>query len=373
MSSASPRHSRWTDVRPLDRIPSLKIKLGALVVFSVTAAALVTWLGLQFRLGPTRTFPVAMAIALTLTYLLAHGMTSPLRQMRDSVQAMAAGDYSRPVVATSRDEVGQLAKAFNAMASELQAEDQARRDLVANVAHEIRTPIAALQAQLENLVDGVSEPTPAVLASSLRQTERLTRLVTYLLDLSRIDAGTAPLRIEPIELAQFLNECTNSTFVAASQAAVTVNTTVSPRDMVLHADPDRLEQVLINLVDNAIRHSPAGGTVTVAASGNSSFVFIDVIDQGPGIPRAERERVFSRFVSGHASVHTGQIPAVGTSERAGDSPRPRPTGGTGIGLSIVRWAVELHGGRVGVVDSPTGLIMRVTLPRRPSPQRQSQS
>ncbi len=357
---ATGRHTRWRDVRPLDRIRSIKTKLGALIVASVTAAALVTWLGLRFELGPSRTYPVAMAIALTLTWVLARGMTSPLRQMRDSARAMAAGDYSQQVQATSRDEVGQLATAFNAMAAELQAADQARRDLVANVAHELRTPIAALHAQLENLVDGVSDPSPAMLNSALRQTERLTRLITYLLDLSRLDAGATHLNLEPMDVASFLHECTENIFVAASQRDVMINVVADPPDLVLEGDRDRLEQVLNNLLDNAIRHSPRGSSVTVTASAVGKNVVIDVADEGPGIAESDRERIFARFVSGRTPA-TGSIPVVTPAGRA-STQRATTSGGTGIGLSIVRWAVELHGGDVRVVDSLRGSVIRVTLP-----------
>ena len=172
------------DLRPLDPLQSLKTKLGVLVAATATLAVLITWLGLQASLGPSRTFPLAIVLSLLLTQILARGMTSPLREMTAAVQAMADGDYTTRVHATSQDEVGQLATAFNMMAEDLESVEQTRRDLIANVSHELRTPVAALQALLENMVDGVAEPTPAALEQALAQTERLTRLVTYLLDLS---------------------------------------------------------------------------------------------------------------------------------------------------------------------------------------------
>src|SRR5688500_17504359 len=131
-------------------------------------------------------------------------MTSPLREMTAAAQAMARGDYSRRVTATSRDEVGELARAFNTMASDLETVDQQRRELVANVSHELRTPVSALRAVLENLVDGVSPPDPATMQAALSQTERLSRLIGDLLDLSRVDAGIAPMESEPIDVEPFL-------------------------------------------------------------------------------------------------------------------------------------------------------------------------
>ena len=147
-----------------------------------------------------------MIAALVSTQLLARGMTSPLRQMTAAARAMARGDYSGPVRATSRDEVGQLAEAFSVMAAELEQTDRTRRDLVANVSHELRTPVAGLRAQLENLVDGVTEPDPAALEVALTETERLSQLVDHLLDLSRLDAGVIHLDLEEVELTPFLHE-----------------------------------------------------------------------------------------------------------------------------------------------------------------------
>src|SRR5207244_9781059 len=127
-------------------------------------------------------------------WVLARGMTSPLREMADATEAMARGDFSQRVRATSRDEIGRLAASFNQMAAELAETDRVRRDLVANVSHELRTPITALQAKLENLVDGVEDPDPQTFRTMLAQVERLGRLVTQLLDLSRLESGRSEER-----------------------------------------------------------------------------------------------------------------------------------------------------------------------------------
>ena len=191
-------------IRPLDRFGSLKIKLGVLVAASVAVAASMTVVGIRMGLWPGYTIPVAIVMALVVTQLLAKGMTSPVRDMTAAARAMATGDYSQRVTASSRDEVGELARAFNTMAAELETVDQQRRELVANVSHELRTPVSALRAVLENLVDGVSPPDPSTLRTALEQTERLSRLVTDLLDLSRVDAGIAPMQLETFPLEPFL-------------------------------------------------------------------------------------------------------------------------------------------------------------------------
>lgn len=341
------------DVRPLDSFRSLKIKLGVLVAATVTLAVLITWIGLQNQLGPSRTFPLAIVLSLLLTQVLARGMTSPLREMTAAARAMADGDYTRRVRATSHDEVGQLAVAFNVMAEDLATSDQVRRELIANVSHELRTPIAALQAQLENVVDGVTDPTPATMEMALAQTERLTRLVSYLLDLSRIEAGAAALNITEIDVGDFLEENAEAVSMVEAGKQLRYVIDVTPPDLVLEADRERLHQVVTNLLQNAIRHSPQGGEIRLEAYPVDDDVVLEVVDEGPGIAKEDRERIFERFARASA---TGSHTTTGGS-----------TGGTGIGLAIVRWAVDLHGGRIEVADSRSGAIMRVTLPARPRP------
>ena len=348
---ARPLRPHLPDVRPLDRFRSLKIKLAILVVASVTLAAFITWVGLRNTLGPTRTFPLAIVISMLFTMILARGMTSPLREMTAAARSMSEGDYSRRVRATSRDEVGQLATAFNIMAEDLDSSDRVRRELIANVSHELRTPVAALQAQLENLVDGVVEPTPATMQTALTQTERLTRLITYLLDLSRIEAGAADLNITHLDAQAFLEDTVDSVSTLEAGKQLTFVVDVEPQGLSFEADPERLRQILVNLLQNAIRHSPFAGDVVISARASATSVVIDVSDEGPGIAKADRQRIFERFARGAGSTHTT---AAGS-------------GGTGIGLAIVRWAVDLHGGTVEVADTREGATMRITLPHPARP------
>ena len=337
---------RMPDVRPLDPMRSIKMKLGVLVAATVTLAAFVIWVGYGQALGPSRTLPLAIALSLVVTQVLARGMTSPLREMTEAARAMAGGDYSRRVRSTSRDEVGQLAEAFNTMADDLEQLDTFRRELVANVSHELRTPVTALQAQLENMVDGVSEPDPATLAVALSQTERLSRLVSSLLDLSRVEAGAMALRSQDVALCELLQQAADEATLVGAAKRLTFAVDVEPADLTVPADPERLHQVVANLLQNAARHSPLDDEVRVVARRDGRDVQIDVIDHGPGIAREQRAHVFERFVRGNTPALTGQ----------------GSTGGTGLGLAIVRWAVELHGGTVQVADSSSGCTMRVRLP-----------
>lgn len=400
-------------IRPLDRIGSIKLKIGVLVTAAICAASAVFWLGIGTNQLGMLLAVLAIAVALVVTQVLAHGMTSPLRDMTAAAGAMARGDYTRRVRASSRDEVGELARAFNRMADDLAVADRQRRELIANVSHELRTPISALQAVLENVVDGVSDPSE--LSTALAQTERLGRLVSELLDMSRLDAGVVPLRRELLDAEDFLADVVAQAGPIAAvpasvgaalpgaavggsppAAAVSVHAPapagagsapsaatgaarpavgaagragvpepgarpagpvngsdadevppvrfairVDPPDLTMYADPQRLHQVLANLVDNACRHSPPGGLVSLAAATTDDGVALEVRDEGPGIRPQDRERVFERFIRG--------APARGD-------------GGTGLGLAIARWAVDLHGGTIGVVGSGPGCRIRVTLP-----------
>lgn len=329
------------DLRPLDRLRSIKTKLGVLVAVTVAVAAAVAVAGVGLGLSPAFTIPAAVAIALLVTQLLARGMTSPLREMTVAAREMATGDYTRRVHATSRDEVGELARAFNRMAADLEAVDLQRRELVANVSHELRTPVSALRAVLENLVDGVSQPDPATLRAALDQTERLSRLVTDLLDLSRVDAGVVPLSLEHVDLLPFLETATKEAAVAGRPVSYVVD--VAPHDLGLFADRERLHQLVANLLDNAGRHSPADGVIRVRAAVYDGRVVLDVLDDGPGIPVEEHAVIFERFTRGSRSAADG---------------------GTGLGLAIAQWVAHLHGGAIEVADSENGCHFKVTLPQR---------
>ncbi|GAB4062876.1 ATP-binding protein [Angustibacter speluncae] len=344
------RHRALPDLRPLDPVRSIKAKLALLVAATVTVAALLVWFGLNNQIRTLYTLPTAIVLSLVVTQLLARGMTSPLREMTAAARAMAKGDYSRRVHATSHDEVGELAVAFNRMADDLASVDRQRRDLVANVSHELRTPVTALRATLENLVDGVTEPDPATLTTALAQTERLGTLVAQLLDLSRLEAGVVPLDLVDVEVRSFLDEAVAAARLVddAVDRDVLWEVQVEPPDLRVDADPARLHQVVANLLDNAARHSPPGGRVRVVAVDTGHEVVVEVQDEGPGIAPEDRERVFERF------------------HRAGAA--QSASGGTGLGLAIARWAVDLHGGSIVVADTGVGATIRIALPAHRPPR-----
>jgi signal transduction histidine kinase len=329
-------------VRPLDPLKSIKIKLGAVIVASVGVTVAVVVLSTGAGVSPVVSALVAGALSLGLVQLLAHGMTSPLREMAAAAKAMADGDYNRRVTASSRDEVGELARAFNAMAADLGEVDRVRRDLVANVSHELRTPISSLRAVLENLVDGVQDATPETVGVMLRQVERLGSLVAQLLDLSRLESGSVPLQRQSFRLAPVLENAANESRLHTP--GVTVAVDVNPPETLADGDPERVYQVVTNLLDNALRYSPPHGTVELTARRGRAGVTIEVRDEGPGISDEESSRVFERFY------------------RA-DAARSSEDGGAGLGLAIARWIVDLHGGAIHAEQrEPHGCRMVVELP-----------
>ncbi|MFK5583011.1 DUF4153 domain-containing protein [Serinicoccus sp. LYQ131] len=336
--------------RPLDRIGSVKVKIGLLVAVSILAAVVVQQVGVRAGVSGWLTVPVTVAAALGVTQWLARGMTSPLREMTAAAGRMAGGDYSTRVTATSGDEVGTLGVAFNTMAADLEGADQQRRELLATVSHELRTPLAAQRALLENLVDGVITPDDTALQGALDQSERLSALVSDLLDLSRVEAGATRLDLTPVRVTDVLGQAVDEARAGAAATGrdVAVTVDVVPPDLEVHADAGRLAQVVTNLVDNAVRHSPAGGRVEVHAEALADRRWsLTVQDEGPGFPPGRSEQLFARFGVGDDS-----------------------SGGTGLGLAIVRWVCELHGGTVTAVeDDRPGARVRAELPLRPDDER----
>lgn len=330
-------------LNPLDQITSIKLKLSVVIVAAVAVTLAVNEIGLALNFRAGFRAGVAAVIALGMVQLLARGMTSPLRSMEQAATKMAAGDHGERVVARSSDEVGRLAIAFNHMAEELDAVDRQRRDLIANVSHELRTPISALRATLENVVDGVVEPTPELLGTMLAQTERLQRLVGQLLDLSRLESGGSPLHKVRFDVAELVDAVVAEAALGAPD--LQLETEVTPPDLAMIGDPERLHQVLANLVANAARFSPPGAPVILRAIGDGVWVDLEVVDQGPGIPPEALGRVFERFYRT-------------------DQARSADEGGSGLGLAICRWIVELHGGTIRAQNlEPAGCRISARLPR----------
>ncbi|HEY6793853.1 MAG TPA: HAMP domain-containing sensor histidine kinase [Kineosporiaceae bacterium] len=286
---------------------------------------------------------VALALALAAAWWLTRTLTRPLAVLTATARAFAAGDRDARTHLHSPDELGTLAAAFDEAAARVQVSERARRQIAADVAHELRTPLAALQAGLEELRDGLAPPDTAALALLHDQSLRLGRAVTDLADLSSADAARLTLRPEHLDLAQLARAAVDA-HQAPLRAAGLALVTHLDEPVPAHADPGRLHQVIGNLLQNCTRHCREGDTVTVTAEHTpDGTARLTVTDTGPGIPPTDLPHVFTRFW------------------RSGTG------GGSGLGMAIVKSLVEAHGGSVQVTsDGRTGTRVTVDLPAAPT-------
>ena len=279
---------------------------------------------------------LSIGAALVGAALLTTGMLKPVRELTSAARALAGGDLARRVRVRTHDEVGELSEAFNHMAQSLQQAEALRRDMTADVAHELRNPLSVMQARVEAVMDGVYAPTPANLQPVLEQTRLLSRLVEDLRTLALADAGQLPLERTEIGLRGLLERTVNGYRAQAQAVGVDLRLTVpEPSDIRTLADPGRIEQVLGNLLANALRHAPRGTTVDVRLEVQAGRARIEIADQGEGIPSEALPYVFERFY------------------RA-DRARSREHGGTGLGLAISRQIVQAHGGTITAANRPEG-------------------
>jgi signal transduction histidine kinase len=270
----------------------------------------------------------AVAVAMLLGWLLVRLLVRPLERMIVLAESVARGDYGSRVEAGGPDEVARLVDALNRMAASLQRTEALRRDLVANVAHELRTPLAGLQGYLEALREGVAEATPDTLAFLHDEVLRLVRLVDALHQLSQFDARVSRLRVAEIDLPALIRRVLDAYRPAFARRAMRLATTLGPGEPRVVADPDLVDQAVRNLLDNALRYAPDGAEVTVTTARRSGTVQVGVENTGDEIPAKDLARIFERFYRGEKS-------------------RSRDTGGVGIGLALVHEIAQAHGGRTG--------------------------
>lgn len=285
------------------------------------------------------------AAAVVVSLALSTRLSAPIARLARAAERIAAGRYAERVPSGGSDEIGELATAFNTMAASLEATERRRLQLVGDVAHELRTPLATLDGYLEGLEDGVVEPNSATWSLLRRETSRLARLVDDLQELWRAEARQLPLRIEPVDSAAVLREAAERFAPTAASRTITIRVDAPPGAPSVLADRERLGQVLDNLLSNALRYAPAGSEVRLGVEGGPGEVVLAVADEGPGLTEEQRELVFERFY---------RI----------DPSRSRALGGSGLGLAIVRALVELMGGRVWATSEGPGRgsTFRVALP-----------
>ena len=288
------------------------------------------------------------AIAALIGLAIAGRITAPLREIEAAAKAVAQGDTSRRASVDSDDELGDLAGSFNQMAAVLARQEETRQQFVADVAHELRTPLAVLQGEIEALQDGVTQPTEERLASLHEETEVLHRLVEDLRTLSLAEAGELNLVPARERAALVLGRAAAAMVETAARAGVTLVIDLPASLPEINLDSDRIVQVLMNLLSNAIRHTPAGGEVRVAAQVVGESLRVSVSDSGSGIPEEALPHVFDRFYRV-------------------DPSRSRDSGGSGLGLAIARQLVRMHGGDISARNNDgAGASFAFTLPLSPS-------
>ncbi|WP_230396270.1 sensor histidine kinase [Streptomyces blattellae] len=289
----------------------------------------------------------ALALALAVSWFVTRRLTAPVVRVAATARALAAGDRTARARIDAPGELGDLAGAFDAMADDVTRAEQARHRLAADVAHELRTPLAALQAGLEELRDGYVAPSPDRLAALHDQTLRLGRIVGDLGELAEAESARFSLRLAEVDLIALVRAALAGREAELRTAGLSVHTRLDVGPLPVRADADRLHQALGNLLSNTARHCRPGGTVTVTAFATPAQALVEVADTGPGIPADELPHVFDRLWQG-----TGA----------------RATGGSGIGLAVVKELVTAHGGTVAAGPGPHGgTRMTISLPRAASP------
>jgi signal transduction histidine kinase len=277
-------------------------------------------------------------LAVLVGLVLARRLSHPLQELHDAVTGVAAGNLQQEVGPRGGSELEDVARAFNTMAHRLRESERQRQELLAAIAHELRTPLSIIEGNLEAMLDGVREPTPDLLATLHTQSALLSQLITDLRDLSLAEARQLTLRRRPVDLAVLCRESVDAMGLWIEERKVIAQVR-SEGDTTAAVDPDRLRQVVQNLLHNAVRFTPAGGRVLLTATAvphdQDRWVKLEVDDEGPGIPADDLSRVFEPFYRV-------------------DPSRSRASGGTGMGLAVVRLLVQVHGGSVRAENRPEG-------------------
>ncbi len=284
-----------------------------------------------------------IVIAIILAALISRTIAQPLQRLARAATDVARGDYAVHVPVSGPAEVRSLAESFNQMTAEVLAANTAQRDFLGNVSHDLKTPLTSIQGYAQAIIDGAADDTESAAQTIFEESSRLNRMVVELTDLERLQAGKLSMKSEPIDMGRLSEAVAQNLAVVAEQKYINLESDIARAPMVI-GDGDRLAQVLMNLISNALNFTPAGGTVRVVAAQAPGGVSVSIHDSGIGIPAEELPRVFERFY---------QV----------DKARG-PQRGTGLGLAIAKEIVEAHGGMI-TVDSrgrDCGAVFSVWLP-----------
>lgn len=310
--------------------------------------------GQTFLVPLARSGAISLLLAIGLSALIARSISRSLNDLNTAARRMAQGDLDQRVPLKGPREVRTVAASFNEMAARVSATQQAQRDFLANVSHDLRTPLTSIQGFSQAIVEGVAaDPESAQRAAQIIHDEaaRLHRMVEGLLDLARLEADRSPLLRDAVAVGAIVQGVVEKLALRAREQDISLTCDCPPHLPVIRGDGDRLAQSFTNLLDNAIRHTPPGGTIAVRAEAQPDAIIVTIRDSGEGIPPADLPRIFERFY---------QV----------DKSRQRRHSGAGLGLSIVRQVVEAHGGTIdvaSVVGEGTVFTIRLPLDTSPDP------
>ncbi|MCC6802699.1 MAG: HAMP domain-containing protein [Anaerolineae bacterium] len=334
----------------------------ALIFLNVWVSAQLMFIN-EYDLAVTGALLVfAGVIALIFGFFVSSALTESIREMAKAAEQIAQGKLETRLRVEGNDELAEFARRFNDMVTSLQQVDeekhrldQQRRDLIAWSSHDLRTPVTAIRAMIEAMIDGVVTD-PATTARYLHNMElevqNMTRLIDNLLELAQLDAGHIKLDYQIISLRDLISDSLGSIRVRARQQGITVNGELDPKVDLVYIAPDKIQRVLSNLLDNALRYTPEGGQITLRAQRDRDSVRVSVQNNGAGMVALDLSQVFTRFYREEASRSRSQ-----------DGHR-----GAGLGLAITRGFVEAHGGKIWVESDPAqGVTFTFTLPLKPAP------
>ncbi len=270
---------------------------------------------------------LAIAIAFLLTFFLSRRISAPVKALTLSARQLGQGNFSQRVQFKDRGEIGELAQAFNSMASDLERTEQLRRNMVADAAHELRTPLSNIRGYIEAIRDGVKKPDEDTINTLDHEAVILSRLVNDLQELSLAEAGELKLNCQQEDIASLIKQTVASLQAQISAKGISASVALADQLPPVNIDRNRISQVLVNLFGNALEHTAKGGSITLSAEHQGSWVRVSVADNGSGIPAGELLNIFERFYRV-------------------DKSRTRATGGSGLGLTIAKRLVEAHGGRI---------------------------
>lgn len=287
---------------------------------------------------------LGLAAASLLAFVFSKKVSRPILKLNEAARSMAGGNFDIKIPLKSGDELGMLADSINTLSCQLKEKiktieeiDSTRRSFVANISHELRTPLTIIQGYTEALMDGIAsdeQQKEKYLYNIYGETVRLSRLVNDVLDLRRMETGQLSMRAEEIDIMELIKSVAGQFQGVFPGISLKLPDLPGGETLKARVDPDRIKQVIINLVDNAVRYSPEGGTIEISGEGLADRVRVSVADQGPGVPEKERELIWERFY------------------KTSESPSGREYSGSGLGLAIARQIIEQHGGKIGVENLP---------------------